>query len=182
MHYHEPHWEFWLPEALETDPLSGDGHVGVPTVGWWLTWQQLRALFIKRWLYARRSRRGFFAQVNPIRSPSIVTGFRDLPEEGIQLMVVLCFRLSFLLCLCWLHCSSASSYLHSGSILHYICSHGCTANSTPSSGNCINRCLYRKYFCIADLFPDLCFHFEYISLHPDTIYKSKVSFLKINLY
>uniref|UniRef100_A0A674NQK1 P-type phospholipid transporter n=1 Tax=Takifugu rubripes TaxID=31033 RepID=A0A674NQK1_TAKRU len=47
----------------ETDPLSGDGYVGVPTVGWWLTWQQLRALFVKRWLYARRSRRGFFAQI-----------------------------------------------------------------------------------------------------------------------
>uniref|UniRef100_H2SHG0 P-type phospholipid transporter n=1 Tax=Takifugu rubripes TaxID=31033 RepID=H2SHG0_TAKRU len=50
-------------EPEETDPLSGDGYVGVPTVGWWLTWQQLRALFVKRWLYARRSRRGFFAQI-----------------------------------------------------------------------------------------------------------------------
>lgn len=50
-------------EPLETDPLSGDGQGGVPTTGWWLTWQQLRALFIKRWLYARRSRRGFLAQV-----------------------------------------------------------------------------------------------------------------------
>lgn len=50
-------------EPLETDPLSGDGRGGVPTTGWWLTWQQLRALFIKRWLYARRSRRGFLAQV-----------------------------------------------------------------------------------------------------------------------
>lgn len=50
-------------EPLETDPLSGDGRGGVATTGWWLTWQQLRALFIKRWLYARRSRRGFLAQV-----------------------------------------------------------------------------------------------------------------------
>ncbi|XP_070764458.1 phospholipid-transporting ATPase ABCA1 [Enoplosus armatus] len=50
-------------EPQETDPLSGDGRGGVPMTGWWLTWQQLRALFIKRWLYARRSRRGFFAQV-----------------------------------------------------------------------------------------------------------------------
>uniref|UniRef100_A0A673CA16 Zgc:172302 n=1 Tax=Sphaeramia orbicularis TaxID=375764 RepID=A0A673CA16_9TELE len=47
----------------ETDLLSGDGRGGVPLTGWWLTWQQLRALFIKRWLYARRSRRGFFAQI-----------------------------------------------------------------------------------------------------------------------
>lgn len=50
-------------EPQETDLLSGDGRGGVPLTGWWLTWQQLRALFIKRWLYARRSRRGLFAQV-----------------------------------------------------------------------------------------------------------------------
>lgn len=50
-------------EPQETDLLSGDGQGGLPLTGWWLTWQQLRALFIKRWLYARRSRRGFFAQV-----------------------------------------------------------------------------------------------------------------------
>uniref|UniRef100_A0A672JQR1 P-type phospholipid transporter n=1 Tax=Salarias fasciatus TaxID=181472 RepID=A0A672JQR1_SALFA len=50
-------------EPLETDLLSGDGRGGVPLTGWWLTWQQLRALFIKRWLYARRSRRGLFAQI-----------------------------------------------------------------------------------------------------------------------
>uniref|UniRef100_A0AAQ4PDV6 P-type phospholipid transporter n=1 Tax=Gasterosteus aculeatus aculeatus TaxID=481459 RepID=A0AAQ4PDV6_GASAC len=52
-----------LAEPQETDPLSGDGRGELPLTGWWLTWQQLRALFIKRWLYARRSRRGFFAQV-----------------------------------------------------------------------------------------------------------------------
>ncbi|XP_029356365.1 ATP-binding cassette sub-family A member 1 [Echeneis naucrates] len=50
-------------EPLETDLLSGDGGGGPPLTGWPLTWQQLRALFIKRWLYARRSRRGFFAQI-----------------------------------------------------------------------------------------------------------------------
>uniref|UniRef100_A0A672JUL4 P-type phospholipid transporter n=1 Tax=Salarias fasciatus TaxID=181472 RepID=A0A672JUL4_SALFA len=54
---------FLLTEPLETDLLSGDGRGGVPLTGWWLTWQQLRALFIKRWLYARRSRRGLFAQI-----------------------------------------------------------------------------------------------------------------------
>ncbi|PWA21189.1 hypothetical protein CCH79_00009352 [Gambusia affinis] len=51
------------PEPKETDPLSEDGRGGMPLTGWWLTWQQLRALFVKRWLYARRSRRGLFAQI-----------------------------------------------------------------------------------------------------------------------
>ncbi|XP_061831887.2 phospholipid-transporting ATPase ABCA1 isoform X4 [Nerophis lumbriciformis] len=50
-------------DPLETDMLRGDGQGGLPLTGWWLIWQQLRALFIKRWLYARRSRRGFFAQI-----------------------------------------------------------------------------------------------------------------------
>lgn len=63
------HWCWFSPvpllftEPQETDLLSGDGHGGTPLIGWWLTWQQLRALFVKRWLYTRRSRRGFFAQV-----------------------------------------------------------------------------------------------------------------------
>ncbi|XP_028818388.1 LOW QUALITY PROTEIN: ATP-binding cassette sub-family A member 1 [Denticeps clupeoides] len=50
-------------EPKETDLLSGEGRGGTPRTGWRLTWQQLRALFVKRWLYARRSRRGFFAQI-----------------------------------------------------------------------------------------------------------------------
>ncbi|XP_062306345.1 phospholipid-transporting ATPase ABCA1 isoform X1 [Osmerus eperlanus] len=50
-------------DPQETDLLSGEGRGGVPLTGWWLTWQQLRALFLKRWLYALRSRRGFFAQI-----------------------------------------------------------------------------------------------------------------------
>uniref|UniRef100_A0A3Q2G051 P-type phospholipid transporter n=1 Tax=Cyprinodon variegatus TaxID=28743 RepID=A0A3Q2G051_CYPVA len=50
-------------EPQETDLLSGNGQGGVPLTGWWLTWQQLRALFVKRWLYARRSRRGILAQI-----------------------------------------------------------------------------------------------------------------------
>ncbi|XP_066551415.1 ATP-binding cassette, sub-family A (ABC1), member 7 isoform X2 [Amia ocellicauda] len=50
-------------ETLETDLLSGDGRGSVPLTGWGLTRQQLRALFTKRWLYARRSRRGLFAQI-----------------------------------------------------------------------------------------------------------------------
>ncbi|XP_054645244.1 phospholipid-transporting ATPase ABCA1-like isoform X2 [Dunckerocampus dactyliophorus] len=50
-------------EPLETDMLSGDGRGGLPLTGLRLAWQQLRALFIKRWLYARRSRRGVFVQI-----------------------------------------------------------------------------------------------------------------------
>ncbi|XP_041914079.1 phospholipid-transporting ATPase ABCA1 isoform X1 [Alosa sapidissima] len=50
-------------EPKETDLLSEEGRGGDPSTGWWLTWQQLRALFVKRWLYARRSRRGFLAQI-----------------------------------------------------------------------------------------------------------------------
>ncbi|KAM6962503.1 phospholipid-transporting ATPase ABCA1 [Aplochiton taeniatus] len=50
-------------EPQETDLLSCDSLSMVPLTGWYLTWQQLRALFLKRWLYARRSRRGFFAQI-----------------------------------------------------------------------------------------------------------------------
>uniref|UniRef100_A0A8B9J4J9 P-type phospholipid transporter n=1 Tax=Astyanax mexicanus TaxID=7994 RepID=A0A8B9J4J9_ASTMX len=50
-------------EAQETDPLSGDGRGSVSLTGWGLTWQQLRALFTKRLLYATRSRKGFIAQI-----------------------------------------------------------------------------------------------------------------------
>uniref|UniRef100_A0A452IG93 ABC transporter domain-containing protein n=1 Tax=Gopherus agassizii TaxID=38772 RepID=A0A452IG93_9SAUR len=47
-------------EAADTD-LDGRGSQQV--LGWALTRQQLRALFTKRLLYARRSTRGFFAQI-----------------------------------------------------------------------------------------------------------------------
>ncbi|KAM9761903.1 phospholipid-transporting ATPase ABCA1 isoform 1-T1 [Menidia menidia] len=50
-------------EPHETDLLSENSQGGVPMTGWWLTLQQLRALFTKRWLYARRSRRGLIAQI-----------------------------------------------------------------------------------------------------------------------
>ncbi|XP_061538807.1 phospholipid-transporting ATPase ABCA1 isoform X2 [Phycodurus eques] len=50
-------------EPQETDLLSGAGQGALTLTGWRLTRQQLRALFIKRWLYARRSRRGLFAQI-----------------------------------------------------------------------------------------------------------------------
>ena len=51
-------------EPQETDLLrGGPGQAGHRVRGWALTCQQLRALFIKRMLHARRSTRGFFAQV-----------------------------------------------------------------------------------------------------------------------
>ncbi|XP_030396295.1 phospholipid-transporting ATPase ABCA7 isoform X4 [Gopherus evgoodei] len=66
-------------EAADTEPLKGskkaeepketdflhslDGRGSQQVLGWALTRQQLRALFTKRLLYARRSTRGFFAQI-----------------------------------------------------------------------------------------------------------------------
>ncbi|XP_049663821.1 phospholipid-transporting ATPase ABCA7 [Accipiter gentilis] len=51
-------------EPGETDLLRGAaGQASHRVRGWALTRQQLRALFIKRMLHARRSTRGFFAQI-----------------------------------------------------------------------------------------------------------------------
>ncbi|KAM6331983.1 LOW QUALITY PROTEIN: phospholipid-transporting ATPase ABCA7 [Alca torda] len=51
-------------ESRETDLLrGGPGQAWRRVRGWELTRQQLRALFIKRMLHARRSTRGFFAQI-----------------------------------------------------------------------------------------------------------------------
>ncbi|KAM8986811.1 phospholipid-transporting ATPase ABCA7 isoform 2-T2 [Ara ararauna] len=51
-------------EPQETDLLRGGAGQACGRVrGWALTRQQLRALFIKRMLHARRSTRGFFAQI-----------------------------------------------------------------------------------------------------------------------
>ncbi|KAM8795014.1 LOW QUALITY PROTEIN: phospholipid-transporting ATPase ABCA7 [Eudromia elegans] len=51
-------------EPQETDRLRGAGaRGGRRAAGWALARQQLRALFIKRFLHARRSTRGFFAQI-----------------------------------------------------------------------------------------------------------------------
>ncbi|XP_054835573.1 phospholipid-transporting ATPase ABCA7 [Eublepharis macularius] len=51
-------------EPKETDLLRGVGaQDSYRLTGWELTYQQLRALFTKRFLYARRSTRGFFAQI-----------------------------------------------------------------------------------------------------------------------
>ncbi|XP_074136153.1 phospholipid-transporting ATPase ABCA1 [Sminthopsis crassicaudata] len=52
------------PESRETDLLSGmDGKGSYQVKGWKLTQQQFVALLWKRWLIARRSRKGFFAQI-----------------------------------------------------------------------------------------------------------------------
>ncbi|NXL93932.1 ABCA1 protein, partial [Alectura lathami] len=50
-------------EPQETDLLRGAAEGAQRLRGWALTRQQLRALFIKRLLHARRSTRGFFAQI-----------------------------------------------------------------------------------------------------------------------
>ncbi|GAB0205031.1 phospholipid-transporting ATPase ABCA1 [Grus japonensis] len=52
------------PESRETDLLSGmDGKGSYQMTGWKLTQQQFTALFWKRLLIAKRSRKGFFAQI-----------------------------------------------------------------------------------------------------------------------
>ncbi|XP_076143257.1 phospholipid-transporting ATPase ABCA1b [Alosa pseudoharengus] len=52
------------PESRETDWLSGaDGKGAYQVKGWSLRKQQFVALLWKRFLYARRSRKGFFAQI-----------------------------------------------------------------------------------------------------------------------
>ncbi|XP_073732733.1 phospholipid-transporting ATPase ABCA1-like isoform X1 [Callorhinus ursinus] len=53
-----------LAESRETDLLSGmDGKGSYQVKGWKLTQQQFVALLWKRLLIARRSRKGFFAQI-----------------------------------------------------------------------------------------------------------------------
>lgn len=65
-------------------------------------------------------------------------------KDVIQLKVNLCFRLSCLLCSCWLLCSSASLCLHLGSIPPCSCSPGCMVNNTHSSG----RPASDKHLCV----------------------------------
>ncbi|XP_057686539.1 phospholipid-transporting ATPase ABCA1-like [Corythoichthys intestinalis] len=49
-------------EQQVTDMLSGTGR-GVTLTGWRLTWQQMRALLMKRYLCVRRDLRGLFLQI-----------------------------------------------------------------------------------------------------------------------
>lgn len=56
---------FISAESRETDFLSGiDGKGSYQMKSWSLMRQQFTALLWKRLLYAKRSRKGFFAQVN----------------------------------------------------------------------------------------------------------------------
>uniref|UniRef100_A0A8C3RCW2 P-type phospholipid transporter n=3 Tax=Neoaves TaxID=3078114 RepID=A0A8C3RCW2_9PASS len=60
---HQGHF-FLLTESRETDLLSGmDGKGSYQMKGWKLTQQQFMALLWKRMLIAKRSRKGFFAQI-----------------------------------------------------------------------------------------------------------------------
>ncbi|NWR58998.1 ABCA1 protein, partial [Bucorvus abyssinicus] len=59
-----PSSDLTAEEPQETDLLQGvAGQASHRVRGWALTRQQLRALFLKRMLHARRSTRGFFAQI-----------------------------------------------------------------------------------------------------------------------
>lgn len=64
--------------APETQALQGSGPNATGRVqGWALTCQQLRALLLKRFLLARRSRRGLFAQVYPLPCTPLLRALRS---------------------------------------------------------------------------------------------------------
>lgn len=78
---------FLLAESRETDLLSGmDGKGSYQMKGWKLTQQQFMALLWKRMLIAKRSRKGFFAQVRE-------SNMSRVPQQG-QLWAIYC-------CLSW---------------------------------------------------------------------------------
>lgn len=61
------------PDSRETDWLGGtDGKGSYQVKGWSLKRQQFVALLWKRFLYARRSRKGFFAQVFRRLHPNLI--------------------------------------------------------------------------------------------------------------
>lgn len=117
-------------EPQETDLLRGAAEGDRRLRGWALTRQQLRALFIKRLLHARRSTRGFFAQVRPV-------GAAPTGREGVEQAVTppsRPHRSSCPLSSSASRCSSASSCRPSGSTRRCASSPGCTGTSSPSSG------------------------------------------------
>lgn len=76
---------FLIAESRETDLLSGmDGKGSYQMKGWKLTQQQFMALLWKRLLIAKRSRKGFFAQV---RAPNMYR----VPQQG-QLWTMHCIQ------------------------------------------------------------------------------------------
>lgn len=73
-----------LAESRETDLLSGmDGKGSYQVKGWKLTQQQFVALLWKRLLIARRSRKGFFAQVTSCSTPGTLASWVGcrLPDQ-----------------------------------------------------------------------------------------------------
>lgn len=78
---------FLLTESRETDLLSGmDGKGSYQMKGWKLSQQQFMALLWKRLLIAKRSRKGFFAQV---RSSNMC----KVPSEETSLDHMLCVHI-----------------------------------------------------------------------------------------
>lgn len=74
---------FLLAESRETDLLSSvDGKGSYQMKGWKLTQQQFMALLWKRMLIAKRSRKGFFAQVR-------ASNMSKVPHQG-ELWTVCC--------------------------------------------------------------------------------------------
>ncbi|XP_019742850.1 ATP-binding cassette sub-family A member 1-like [Hippocampus comes] len=65
-------------EFQEKHLLSGFGQRGTLT-GWSMTCQHLRALFIKRWLYARRNTQSFFAQI--VLPAGLLLGFLAISDR-----------------------------------------------------------------------------------------------------
>lgn len=75
---------FLLAESRETDLLSGmDGKGSYQMKGWKLSQQQFVALLWKRLLIAKRSRKGFFAQVKS-------SNMCKVPSKGTALNHMLC--------------------------------------------------------------------------------------------
>lgn len=119
-------------EPRETDLLRGAAGQACGRVrGWALTCRQLRALFTKRMLHARRSTRGFFAQVGPRGGDGAGHGAgwgRANPDPPLPP------RSSSPPSSSASRCSSASSCRPSGSTRRCSSSPGCTGSSSPFSG------------------------------------------------
>lgn len=98
--------------------------------GWNLTKQQFVALMWKRFLFARRSRKGFFAQVGSRRP----RGARVAQVLSVDDDALSSRRSSFPPSLSALRWSSVSSFLLSGNTPVWSCSPGCTKTRSPSSG------------------------------------------------
>ncbi|XP_051910872.1 phospholipid-transporting ATPase ABCA1-like [Hippocampus zosterae] len=104
-------------EFQEKHLLSGFGQRGTLT-GWSMTCQHLRALFIKRWLYARRNTKSFFAQI--VLPAGLLMGFlaipgknNSLPTDQVELLLTEEIQIAFILIV-------AISCVPSGSVLFLV--------------------------------------------------------------